>query len=164
VDLPGRVVQAAVWKVQVGNVPVLLLDTDIPQNDPADRPITGILYVRGREMRLCQEVLLGVGGVRALRALGIHPVVWHMNEGHVAFMGLERVRECVAREEGLASSLKQVANNTVFTTHTPVPAGNETFDLDLARRYLEPWARDVGGGPDAALRLGTEQGSFNLTA
>ena len=92
VDLPGRVVQAQVWKAQVGRVPVLMLDTDIPANDPADRPITGILYVRGREMRLCQEIVLGVGGVRALRALGIHPSVWHMNEGHVAFLGLERAR------------------------------------------------------------------------
>ena len=93
VELPGRVVQAAVWKAQVGNVPVLMLDTDIPLNDPADRPITGMLYVRGREMRLCQETVLGVGGVRALRALDIQPAVWHMNEGHVAFLGLERARE-----------------------------------------------------------------------
>ncbi|HEX9203380.1 MAG TPA: alpha-glucan family phosphorylase, partial [Vicinamibacteria bacterium] len=92
IDLPGRIVQAAVWKAQVGLVPVLMLDTDIPLNDPADRPITGVLYVRGREMRLCQEIVLGVGGVRALSALGIHPAVWHMNEGHVAFLNLERVR------------------------------------------------------------------------
>ena len=84
IDLPGRVVQAVVWKAQVGLVPILMLDTDIPLNDPADRPITGMLYVRGREMRLCQEMVLGVGGVRALRALGVAPAVWHMNEGHVA--------------------------------------------------------------------------------
>ena len=90
IELPGRVVHASVWKVQVGLVPVLMLDTDIPLNDPADRPITGVLYVRGREMRLCQEIVLGIGGVRALRALGIHPAVWHMNEGHVAFLALER--------------------------------------------------------------------------
>ena len=164
IDLPGRAVQAAVWKVQVGSVPVLLLDTDIPQNDPADRPITAILYVRGREMRLCQEVVLGVGGVRALRALDIHPAVWHMNEGHVALLALERARERVLRGEGLSTSLKGLVANTVFTTHTPVPAGNETFDPQLVRRYLEPWARDVGGEPEAVLRLGTEQGHFNLTA
>src|SRR5574341_669313 len=101
VDLPGRVVQAAVWKAQGGLVPVLMLDTDIPLNDPADRPITGILYVRGREMRLAQEVVLGIGGVRALRALGIAPALWHMNEGHVAFLGLERAREKVQRGDGL---------------------------------------------------------------
>jgi starch phosphorylase len=109
-------------------------------------------------------VVLGIGGVRALRALDIHPAVWHMNEGHVALLGLERARERVVRGEGLATALKGVAANTIFTTHTPVPAGNETFDLELVRRYVEPWARDVGSEPDAALRLGTEQGQFNLTA
>ncbi len=109
VDLPGRVVHAAVWKAQVGRVPVLMLDTDIPLNDPADRPITGMLYVRGREMRLCQEIVLGVGGVRALRALDVNPAVWHMNEGHVAFLGLERARDLVRRGEGLPEALKTVA-------------------------------------------------------
>jgi starch phosphorylase len=163
VDLPGRVVQAAVWKAQVGLVPVLMLDTDIPLNDPADRPITSVLYVRGREMRLCQEIVLGVGGVRALRALGIDPAVWHMNEGHVAFLGLERARERVRRGDGLADALRDVAKNAVFTTHTPVPAGNETFDRDLVRRYLEVWANDVGCDPEDVMALGTENGSFNLT-
>ena len=163
IDLPGRVVQAAVWKAQVGRVPVLMLDTDIPLNDPADRPITGVLYVRGREMRLCQEIVLGVGGVRALRALGIHPAVWHMNEGHVAFLGLERAREQVARGEGLTEALAGTARNTVFTTHTPMPAGNETYDRELVRRYLGPWTQDVGADAEAALTLGAEAGSFNLT-
>ncbi len=164
IDLPGRIVQAAVWKAQVGLVPVLMLDTDIPLNDPADRPITGVLYVRGREMRLCQEIVLGVGGVRALSALGIHPAVWHMNEGHVAFLNLERVRERVREGDGLADALKAVARNTVFTTHTPVPAGNETFDKKLVRRYLEFWTREVGCDPDDALALGADNGSFNMTA
>jgi starch phosphorylase len=164
VDLPGRVVHAAVWKVQVGRVPVLMLDTDIALNDPADRPITGILYVRGREMRLCQEVVLGAGGVRALRALGIQPAVWHMNEGHVAFFGLERARERVVNGESLAKALQAVKRNTVFTTHTPVPAGNETFDRKLVKRYLEPWIRDVGCEPEEALALGADNGNFNMTA
>jgi starch phosphorylase len=163
VDLPGRVVQAAVWKAQVGLVPVLLLDTDVPLNDPADRPITGMLYVRGREMRLCQEIVLGVGGVRALRALNLTPSVWHMNEGHVAFLALERAREKVLRGEGLSEALKNTARNTVFTTHTPVPAGNEQFDLKLVRKYLEPWTREVGCDAEAALALGSEKGMFNLT-
>jgi glycogen phosphorylase len=163
IDLPGRVVQAAVWKAQVGRVPVLMLDTDIPLNDPADRPITGILYVRGREMRLTQEMVLGVGGVRAVRALGIEPAVWHMNEGHVAFLGLERARERVARGEGLGDALKAVARNAVFTTHTPVPAGNESYDPALVQRYLAPWTQEVGGDPQAALDLGLEGGTFNLT-
>jgi starch phosphorylase len=164
IDLPGRVVQAVVWKAQVGLVPILMLDTDIPLNDPADRPITGMLYVRGREMRLCQEIILGVGGVRALRALGISPAVWHMNEGHVAFQGLERARERVRRGEGLSEAFKHVSKNAVFTTHTPVPAGNERFDRDTVRRYLGPWTHDVGSDPEAALALGEEAGDFNLTA
>jgi starch phosphorylase len=164
IDLPGRVVQAVVWKAQVGLVPILMLDTDIPLNDPADRPITGMLYVRGREMRLCQEIVLGVGGVRALRALDISPAVWHMNEGHVAFQGLERARERVRRGDGLSEALKHLAKNAVFTTHTPVPAGNEAFDRELVRRYLGPWTHDVGSDPEAALSLGEENGRFNLTA
>ena len=163
VDLPGRIVQAAVWKAQVGRVPVLMLDTDIPLNDPADRPITGMLYVRGREMRLCQEIVLGIGGVRAIRSLGIRPAVWHMNEGHVAFFSLERARERVRRGDGLTDALKAVARNTVFTTHTPVPAGNEAFDRALVRRYLEPWVRDVGCEPEEVLSLGADNGNFNLT-
>ena len=163
IDLPGRVVQAAVWSAQVGRVPLLMLDTDIPYNDPADRPITGTLYVRGREMRLCQEIVLGTGGVRALRALRIHPSVWHMNEGHVAFLGLERARERVQQGEGLGDALKSVARNCVFTTHTPVPAGNEAFDRNLVKKYLEPWVRDVGCEPEDALALGADNGNFNLT-
>jgi starch phosphorylase len=163
IDLPGRVVQAAVWKAQVGKVPVLMLDTDIPLNDPADRPITGVLYVRGREMRLCQEIVLGVGGVRALRALGIYPAVWHMNEGHVAFLGLERAREKVSRGDGLTEAIAQSALNTVLHHAHAVPAGNETFDRDLVKKYLGPWTQEVGADAEAALSLGAEAGSFNLT-
>lgn len=167
IDLPGRIVHAAVWKAQVGLVPVLMLDTDIPLNDPADRPITGILYVRGREMRLCQELVLGIGGVRALAALGIRPAVWHMNEGHVAFLGLERIRERVSRGDSMSDAVAAVARHAVFTTHTPVPAGNETFERDLVRRHLEPWAREVGCDPEDVLTLGADpgngNGSFNLT-
>ena len=95
VQLPGRDLNAAVWVAQVGRVPVLLLDTDLPDNDDSDRPITHILYVRGREMRLHQELVLGVGGVRALRALDLSPAVWHLNEGHSAFLLAERARELV---------------------------------------------------------------------
>jgi starch phosphorylase len=164
IDLPGRVVQAAVWKAQVGLVPVLMLDTDIPLNDPADRPITGILYVRGREMRLIQEIVLGIGGVRALRALGITPSLWHMNEGHVAFLGLERAREKVQRGDSLQDALKSVARTAVFTTHTPVPAGNEAYDKELVRKYLGPWTQDVGCEMEDALALGSDNGHFNLTA
>jgi starch phosphorylase len=163
VDLPGRIVQVRVWKAQVGSVPILLLDTDIPLNDPADRPITSILYVRGREMRVCQEIVLGVGGVRALRGLGVYPAVWHMNEGHVAFLGYERARERVLEGDSFADALEGIRRTCVFTTHTPVPAGNETFDRKLVHKYLEPLIRDVGCEPEEALALGRDNGNFNMT-
>jgi len=134
VELPGRDVEVDVWVVRVGRVPVLLLDTDTPVNDPADRPITHILYVRGREMRLHQELILGVGGARALRALGIVPAAWHLNEGHSAFLLAERARELVAQGTPLDEALQAVTRNSVFTIHTPVSAGNERFDVDLVRR------------------------------
>ena len=139
VDFPDRQVHAAVWLAQVGRVPLLLLDTDIPANDGPDRPITHILYVRGREMRLCQEMVLGIGGVRALRGLGIEPAVWHLNEGHSAFLLLERARELVVAEPGLGCRLKpcgSVGRNSVFTIHTPVKDGNEKFDRALASSCL----------------------------
>lgn len=163
VDLPGRVVHALVWVARVGGVHVFFLDTDIPLNDPSDRAITGLLYVRGREMRLAQEIVLGVGGVRAIRALGIQPAVWHMNEGHVAMLTLERVRERVMRGEDFHDACASVKRNTVFTTHTPVPAGNEVFSLDLVKQHLEPWSRDTGVPTDEVTALGAHEGQFNLT-
>ncbi|HEY7970088.1 MAG TPA: alpha-glucan family phosphorylase, partial [Candidatus Limnocylindrales bacterium] len=158
--LPGRDLQIAVWSVQVGRTPVLLLDTDIPENDDADRPITNILYVRGREMRLHQELVLGVGGVRVLRALGIEPAVWHLNEGHSAFMLAERARELVAGGDELEAAWDRVRSDSVFTIHTPVPAGNERFAADLVRQIAGPLLDGdgrpaTGGVPvDAVLQLG----------
>jgi starch phosphorylase len=156
VDFTDRQVRAAVWVAQVGRVPILLLDTDLAANDPADRPITHILYVRGREMRLCQELVLGVGGVRALRALGVEPAVWHLNEGHSAFMLLERARELVVAEPGLdaTEALRRVGRSSVFTIHTPVPAGNEVFDRELVTRSLAPWFAATGAEPQRLLELG----------
>ena len=138
VELPGRTLSVAVWLAQVGRVPVLLLDTDVPENDEADRPITHILYVRGREMRLHQELVLGVGGVRAIRGLGVEPVAWHLNEGHSAFLLAERARELVAKGMDLDTAFERVKRNAVFTIHTPVAAGNERFDVDLVRRVAGP--------------------------
>ncbi|MGQ0608624.1 MAG: alpha-glucan family phosphorylase [Chloroflexota bacterium] len=156
VDIADRVVHAAVWVAQVGRVPILLLDTDIPINDPADRPITHILYVRGREMRLCQELILGVGGVRALRALGITPAVWHLNEGHSAFLLVERAGELVAADPGLAAgeALRRVGRDAVFTIHTPVPAGNEVFGRELVTRALDRWFGAARMEPGELLELG----------
>ncbi len=138
VPLPGRDLTVAVWVAQVGRVPVLLLDTDVPENSDADRPITAILYVRGREMRLHQELVLGVGGVRAIRALGLAPSVWHLNEGHSALLLAERARELVANGARVDDALARVKRDSVFTIHTPVSAGNERFEADLMRRIAGP--------------------------
>ena len=156
VDIADREVHAAVWVAQVGRVPILLLDTDIPANDRSDRPITHILYVRGREMRLCQEIVLGMGGVRALRALGIAPAVWHLNEGHSAFLLVERAGELVANEPGLAAAeaLRRVGRDAVFTIHTPVPAGNEVFERELVTRALTRWFDAAHVEPGELLELG----------
>ena len=156
VDFPDRVVHAAVWVAQVGRVPLLLLDTDIAANDGADRPITHILYVRGREMRLCQELVLGIGGVRALRELGIQPAAWHLNEGHSAFLLLERARELMAIDTELRpdEALKRVGREAVFTIHTPVPAGNEVFERGLIAKTLSPWFEVTGMPPDELMELG----------
>jgi starch phosphorylase len=174
VELPGRDIKVDVWTVQVGRVPVLLLDTDNPLNDPADRPITHILYVRGREMRLHQELILGVGGVRALRALGITPAAWHLNEGHSAFLLAERARELVAAGGSLDDALTKVARNSVFTIHTPVSAGNERFESDLVRRVAGPLLDgdgrpNTGGVPsERVLEIGrgtdNDPGQFDMTA
>jgi len=168
VDLPGRTVWCAVWLAQVGRVPLLLLDTDVADNAPEDRPITSILYVRGREMRFCQEMVLGVGGVRALRALGIRPAVWHLNEGHSAMMLVERARELVAQGMPLDDALTAVRGDSVFTIHTPVSAGNERFDANLVRRVASPLSGDDGVDLERILELGRgvdgAVGEFDMTA
>ena len=169
VDLPGREVYAQVWELKVGRVTLYLLDTDIERNDPVDQPITSQLYVRGREMRLCQELVLGQGGVRVLRELGIHPAVWHMNEGHSAFLTFERLRGFLRDGLSWDEAIKTIHSDTVFTTHTPVPAGNEAFDVPLVEKYMEPYARDMNVDARRLIELGLpypEGGGqpFNLTA
>jgi starch phosphorylase len=174
VELPGRMLAAAVWCVQVGRVPVLLLDTDIPENDESDRPITHILYVRGREMRLHQELILGAGGVRAIKALGIKPAVYHLNEGHSALLLIERTRYLVEAGTKLDAALDRVRASSVFTIHTPVAAGNERFDADLVRRVVGPLydgdgRKGTGGVPmDRALELARgiegDARQFDMTA
>ena len=148
----GRDLQVAVWVAQVGRTPVLLLDTDIPENDDADRPITHILYVRGREMRLHQELVLGVGRRAALRALGIEPSVWHLNEGHSAFLLAERAREYVAAGDALEDAWAKVRRDSVFTIHTPVPAGNERFAPTSSVRSPVRCSTATGGRTRAACR------------
>ncbi len=168
VELPGRDLSVAVWLAQVGRVPVLLLDTDVADNAVEDRPITHILYVRGREMRLHQEIVLGIGGVRVIRALGLAPDVWHLNEGHSALLLAERAREFVAAGQPLDAAWARVKRDSVFTIHTPVSAGNERFESDLVRRVAGPLL-DAGKVPvDRVLELGLgtdgDRGQFDMTA
>ncbi len=145
VDLPGRVVYARVWRVQVGRVPIYLMDTDVERNAPQDRELSARLYGGDREMRISQEIVLGIGGVRAVRALGYTPDAWHMNEGHSAFLGLERVREMV-QEQGLSfdEAVEVVRSNTLFTTHTPVPAGNDAFGFELIDKFFWQYWGQLG--------------------
>jgi glycogen phosphorylase len=164
IEFPGRVLKVRVWTVQAGHITLYLLDTNIPDNTEADRAITHQLYGGDREMRMQQELVLGVGGVRALRALGLRPTVWHINEGHAAFQLLER---CAFRmREGLDfdTAMELVAAGTVFTTHTPVPAGHDIFDKHLAAKYLSQLAESLGMDFEQLYALGLNTGDgFNMT-
>jgi starch phosphorylase len=153
VDLPGRTVHARLWRVQIGRVPLYLLDSNVPDNLPADRELTAHLYTSDLEARLSQEVLLGLGGVRALRALGYNPAVWHMNEGHSAFLALERLRELIAAGRTFAEAEARVARSTVFTTHTPVPAGHDEFPLWLIDKHFASYWPQLGLDRQAFLDL-----------
>ncbi len=142
VDLPGRALHARVWRIQVGRIPLVLLDSDVELNAPADRDLTARVYGGDLDTRISQEIVLGIGGVRALRALKIQPKVWHMNEGHSAFLALERIRERIANGMAFEQAEAEVRRATVFTTHTPVPAGNEEFPDWLIERYFSQyWGR-----------------------
>jgi starch phosphorylase len=157
VEMAGHKVTAQIWRVQVGRVPLYLLDTNIPENAPHDRVITAQLYGGDRDMRIRQEILLGIGGIRALAALGIEPAVCHMNEGHSAFLALERIRHLMqAHKLSYEAARELVWASNVFTTHTPVPAGNERFDADLVRHYLTGYAKHSGLSCEAFLGLGRE--------
>ena len=166
VELPGRRVACKVWKSRCGHVHLYLLDTDLDENAPHDRDIAHQLYGGDRTMRIEQEIVLGVGGVRALRALGIKPTVWHINEGHAAFQILERIRYKVS-SVGLdfATALESVAANTIFTTHTAVPAGHDHFSDDMMMRYFETFYTDMKVAREEFLALGRNPNGhdFNMT-
>ncbi|MBI4295260.1 MAG: alpha-glucan family phosphorylase, partial [Chloroflexi bacterium] len=166
IQLDSRSVCAAVWQASVGRVKLYLLDTDLEENSPADRQLSARLYGGDSEMRLQQEIVLGIGGVRILRALDIEPSIWHANEGHAAFMMLERCREQVENGLDFAEALTRVQANTVFTTHTPVPAGNDTFPSSLIEKYFYRYWDSLGLGRNAFLRLGaqsSDDSAFNMT-
>lgn len=157
VDLADRTVWVKLWEARVGRNPIYLLDADIPENAMHDRLITHQLYGGDMEMRICQEIVLGMGGVRALTALGIEPACWHMNEGHSVFLGLERIRQLVERE-GLSfyEARELVRATTIFTTHTPVAAGHDAFPLTLKDKYFRMYWEAMGLQRHEFLELGLE--------
>ncbi|MDR1898667.1 MAG: alpha-glucan family phosphorylase, partial [Treponema sp.] len=158
VDLAGRLAAAQIWEVKVGRTSLYLLDTNISENAPDVRNITAALYGGDKETRIQQEVLLGIGGIRALRALGINPAACHMNEGHSAFLGLERIRELMAeRSFSFEEAREAVWPTNIFTTHTPVPAGNERFDINLIDKYFHSWPQILGISWKDFLALGRER-------
>src|SRR5438270_12302950 len=153
VHLDGRTIHVAVWQVHVGRVALYLMDTDVEANAPWDRELSARLYGGDQEMRILQEIILGIGGVRVLRALGLRPTVFHANEGHAAFLMLERLREY--REGGLSfeDAIEAVRASTVFTTHTPVPAGHDTFPFAMMEKYFMPFCTRLGIGREQFLVL-----------
>ena len=157
VNLPGRVVKARIWKVQVGRIPLYLLDTEYAENTPEDRSITHQLYGGDWENRLKQEMFLGLGGIRALRAMDIKPDIFHCNEGHAAMINVERLSELVLHENlTFNEALEVVRVTSLFTTHTPVPAGHDAFDQELIRTYMRHFPERLKIDWDTFLNLGRE--------
>ena len=163
VALPGRSVLARVWQIQVGRTPLYLLDSNVESNTPEDRELTARLYSSDLDLRISQEIILGMGGVCALRKLGHKPVVWHMNEGHSAFMALERAREYVNEGHTFEEAKELVKKETVFTTHTPVPAGNDEFPLWLIDKYFGNHMGELGLERDDFLDLARHNLSWGET-
>jgi glycogen phosphorylase len=166
VALDSRVICASVWQVNVGKVKLFLLDTHLDENCSADRELSARLYGGNSELRLQQEIVLGIGGVRVLRQLKINPSIWHANEGHTSFMMLERCREQVEKGLDFEHALEKVQATTVFTTHTPVPAGNDVFPTGLMEKYFYGYWNSVGLERDSFLKLGSQtpqDSGFNMT-
>ena len=156
VMIAKRKVFAKIWKLQVGRTEAYLLDADIPKNKSADRKLTHQLYVGDQELRLQQQILLGIGGPRALQALDIQPTVYHLNEGHAAFCGLERLRVLLAKGKSLEKATEIIRASSVFTTHTPVPAGHDRYDPKWIIKYLAPIRAALGLEREDFLALGRE--------
>jgi len=168
VQWDSRVVYIKAWLVRAGRTDIYLLDTNLEENDPRDRELTSRLYIADQELRMQQEIVLGVGGVRVLRALGINPAVWHANEGHTAFMMLERVREEVEKGAYFDQALENVRATTIFTTHTPVPAGHDVFPTALVECYFQDYFNSLAIDRGTFMKLGQHNSSanedFNMTA
>ena len=155
INLPGRDVYAKIWRCDVGRVPLYLLDTDIEDNQPEDRTITNQLYGGDWEHRIKQEILLGIGGVRMLKELNLEPTIYHSNEGHSAFNSLERLRDMTHNKRISYVQAKEIVrSSTLFTTHTPVPAGHDVFSEDLIRAYLSHYPESIGISWEEFIALG----------
>ncbi len=163
VDLPGRVVHAKVWQIQVGRVPLYLMDTDVEANAEHDRQLAARLYGGDHEMRIMQEIVLGIGGVRVLRALGLHPSAYHMNEGHSTCLILELIRELIAQGATFEEARKQVAEESIFTVHTPVAAGNDAFWPELMDKYFGGYYPELKLSRDEFLNFARQDGLFSMT-
>jgi glycogen phosphorylase len=166
IEFPGRIVQIKVWQARIGHVTLYLLDTDLAENSADDRNITHRLYGGDRITRVQQEIVLGIGGVRALAELAIKPTAWHINEGHPAFLVLERARALVAQGLPFNAALEAVAANTVFTTHTPVPAGHDHFSAETIGHHFSWLRKQLGLSEEEFFALGLANGGheFNMTA
>ncbi len=168
VPLGDRSVLVAVWRVRLGRATLYLLDTDLEENAPWDRQLSARLYGGDRETRAQQEIILGIGGVRVLRALGLHPAVYHLNEGHAAFVVLQRIREMIDDGRGFDEALDEVRRSTVFTTHTPVPAGHDAFPYHMVEKHLAGCWGTLGEHRSRFLALGEYDNGggsqFNMTA
>ncbi len=163
VELPGRTIYAKVYRIQVGRIPLFLMDTDIHPNSSQDRELSARLYGGDQEMRVAQEIVLGIGGIRALRQLGITPTVWHMNEGHSAFLVLELARELVRQGKSFAEALQEIRARSVFTTHTPVPAGNDAFPLPMIEKYFGQFWPQLGLSRDQFFDVAMQHQSWGPT-
>ncbi len=166
VALPGREVNVQVWQARIGHVTLYLLDTDLESNSDGDRDIAHHLYGGDRTTRIEQEMVLGIGGVRVLAALGLKPTIWHINEGHAAFLILERIRSAIRQGLDFATALEAVAVNTVFTTHTPVAAGHDHFSEQMIAQYFQSYCAELSLDQERLLTLGRTSFNtdFNMTA
>ena len=165
IELSDRNITLKVWEAIAGNIKLYFLDSDIPENEAANREITHQLYAGGSEIRILQEIVLGIGGVRALKALNLHPTIWHINEGHAAFSTLERCRDSIKAGLEFNSALELNASNVVFTTHTPVPAGHDIFKAEVMHTFFNKFVQELGIDFDTFMKLGDGSSSdgFNMT-
>jgi len=163
ITLAGRKVNARIVEVQIGRIPLYLLDTNLESNNPADRQLTARLYTSDQEVRISQEILLGIGGVRALRLLEYNPTVWHMNEGHSAFLTIQRIREYMASGMSFENASKRVRLSNIFTTHTTVPAGNDEFPVWMVDKYFAHVMKETNLSREQFIDIARNQQSWGET-